>query len=279
MLSLGQIEERRESLQDIRAVMQAMRTLAQVETHKLTPLLQSQRIVVEGIQQAALDFISCNANTCEEQDQSVRVCLLIGTERGFCGSFNRGIVQHWEALTEQTTTPHTLLVIGQRLSTILREQDIEHQMLPGANIVEEVGSVLLQLTDRLAALQTDGALELKAFYRDRDARKPKTADLLPPFYGYANRAPQYPHPPLLNLSPPVFLAGLIDQALNATLHDLLYTSLLTESIMRIEHLEVAIDHLDLQSARLQQKANFLRREEIIEEIEIILQSAEALGTD
>ena len=279
MLSLGQIEERRESLQDIRTVMQAMRTLAQVETHKLTPLLQSQRVVVEGIQQAALDFISCNAHTFEDRGQSSCVYLLIGTERGFCGSFNRSIVQHWQAFTAATAAPHTLLVIGQRLSTILREQEVEHQVLPGASIVEEIESVLLQLTNHIAAVQTGGVLELKAFYRDKDARTPMTADLLPPFYGYADHAPEYPHPPLLNLPPPAFLAGLIEQALNASLHDLLYTSLLAESIMRIEHLEVAIDHLDLQSARLQQKANFLRREEIIEEIEIILQSAEALGTD
>ena len=279
MLSLGQLEERRESLQDIRAVMQAMRTLAQVETHKLTPLLQSQRVVVEGIQQAALDFMSSNASSLEGYEQSSRVCLLIGSERGFCGSFNRGIVQHWEASTAHTDAPQSLLVIGQRLSTMLSEEKIEHKVLPGANIVEEIESVLLQLINHLAALQAGGPLELTAFYRDKDTRKPVTADLLPPFYGFADRLPAYPHPPLLNLPPPAFLAGLIEQALNATLHDLLYTSLLTESITRIEHLEIAIDHLDLQSARLQQKANFLRREEIIEEIEIILQSAEALGAD
>ena len=162
---------------------------------------------------------------------------------------------------------------------MLSEEKIEHKVLPGANIVEEIESVLLQLTDHLAALQALEPLELKAYYRDKDTRKPVTADLLPPFHGFADRPPAYPHPPLLNLPPPTFLAGLIEQALNATLHDILYTSLLAESITRIEHLEIAIDHLDLQSARLQQKANFLRREEIIEEIEIILQSAEALSTE
>ena len=62
----------------------------------------------------------------------------------------------------------------------------------------------------------------------------------------------------------------------AILHKIMYVSLMTENVRRMQHLEGAAHHLDDKSAELLRKCNALRQEEIIEEIEVILRSASDL---
>ena len=72
------------------------------------------------------------------------------------------------------------------------------------------------------------------------------------------------------------LAELIDHYLFAILHKIMYVSLMTENVRRMQHLEGAVHHLDDKSAELLRECNALRQEEIIEEIEVILLSASDL---
>ena len=57
---------------------------------------------------------------------------------------------------------------------------------------------------------------------------------------------------------------------------MLYTSLMAENQQRVAHLEGAVKHLDDESAELVRQCNTLRQAEIIEEIEVILLSADSL---
>ena len=69
---------------------------------------------------------------------------------------------------------------------------------------------------------------------------------------------------------------MTEQYIFAALHELLYTSLLEENHRRVVHLEGAVKHLDNLSDKLTQQFSVLRREEIIEEIEVILLNAGTL---
>ena len=103
--------------------------------------------------------------------------------------------------------------------------------------------------------------------------------LLPPFQHLSPRRQACAYPPLLHLAPRSFLEGLIEQYLFAVLHEILYTSLMTENYTRLSHLEGAVSHLDEETERLSRECNALRQEEIIEEIEVILLSTSGLGRD
>ena len=69
----------------------------------------------------------------------------------------------------------------------------------------------------------------------------------------------------------------MEQYLFARLHELLYSSLLAENQARMEHLESAVQRLERKSVELLRKRNVLRQEEITEEIEVIMLSAELLN--
>ncbi len=84
------------------------------------------------------------------------------------------------------------------------------------------------------------------------------------------------YPPLLNLDPLVFATDLIDQHLFSLLHEVFYSSLMAENLRRFQHMDQAIQRLEKDMAELVLKRNSLRQEEITEEIEVIMLSAEAL---
>ena len=82
---------------------------------------------------------------------------------------------------------------------------------------------------------------------------------------------------MLNLEPSLFWNQLTDHFLYAALHEVFYTSLMVENQMRLEHMEKAIQRLEKNEIQLSLGYNKIRQEEIIEEIEVILLSAEALS--
>ena len=60
------------------------------------------------------------------------------------------------------------------------------------------------------------------------------------------------------------------------LHEIFYSALMTESRERLTHLEGALHRLEKETSELRLKRNILRQEEITEEIELIMLSAEQL---
>jgi len=106
------------------------------------------------------------------------------------------------------------------------------------------------------------------------AGAPHWTTLLPPFQEPAPVAPPR-EAPLLQLPPQHLLLELTDQYLFAALNACMADALMAESHQRVMHLERATQHLETQWQELGRRANTLRQEEIIEEIEVILLSAGA----
>ena len=81
---------------------------------------------------------------------------------------------------------------------------------------------------------------------------------------------------MLNLHPFAFATDLIDHHLFSLLHEVFYSSLMAENLRRFQHMDQSIQRLEKDMAELVLKRNGLRQEEITEEIEVIMLSAEAL---
>ena len=119
-------------------------------------------------------------------------------------------------------------------------------------------------------------LGLTAYYHDHESESISARRLLP----MPERLPPNPaaaFAPLINLEPATLLPKLVDQYLYAVMHEVLYSSLLAENRHRLAHMDGAMHRLDNDLGTLEVRYNALRQEEIIEEIEIIMLSAEALS--
>jgi len=272
------LEHHRQSLAEIRDIMNSMKTLAYMETRKLTRFLDAQHAVVQGIEDVAADLLSFYPEVLPEAQETMPVYVLIGTERGFCGDFNHALLKYLEsALQEHSPGSPVLIATGRKLYTLLEGDARVAAQIDGANVAEEVTSVLNQVVHELSALQKQNRmLNVYGLYHGSEDGI-VMQKLLPPFQHYLYQAPHFPHPPVLNQSPRKFLAELTDHYLLAALHEVLYTSLMAENHQRVAHLEGAVKHLDDESAELMRQSNILRQTEIIEEIEVILLSAASLG--
>jgi len=272
------LERHRQSLSEIRNILNSMKTLAYLETRKLSRFLQAQHTVVNNIEDVAADLLSFYPDTLPVVKETTPVYLLIGTERGFCGDFNHALLQHLESEL-QTREPDNpiLIAIGHKLFPLLEGDERVAATLDNASVVEEVTSLLNQMVTELTALQDKlGMLSVYCLYHGSD-NGIVTQKLLPPFQDQSEKPPRFTHPPLLNLSPHEFLLELTEHYLFAALHEILYTSLMVENHHRVSHLEGAVNNLDEKSAELTRQYNALRQEDIIEEIEVLLLNATNLG--
>ena len=272
------LERHRQSLAEIRDIMNSMKTLAYMETRKLARFLDAQHAVVQSIEDVAADLLSFYPETLLEAQEAMPVYVLIRTERGFCGDFNHALLKYLEsALQEHPPGSPVLIATGRKLYTLLEGDARVAAQIDGASVAEEVTSVLSQVVRELSALQEQNRmLNVCGLYHGGEDGI-VMQKLLPPFQHYLHQSPHFPRPPVLNQSPREFLTELTDHYLFAALHEMLYTSLMAENRQRVAHLEGAVKHLDDESAKLMRQSNILRQAEIIEEIEVILLSAASLG--
>jgi F-type H+-transporting ATPase subunit gamma len=280
MTSRQQLRNRGRRIGEIRDIMNSMKTLTWMETRKLDRLLEAQHAVVTGIEAVAADFVGAFPQVLPQFRPARKVCLLLGSERGFCGDFNDALVHELEhALKAGAQRDGTdVFAIGGKLGTALAGDPRVSGYLGGAGVVEEVETIIGRIVDRLDQLQAQyGMLSVSVWHHAADGDDILRRPLFPPFQECQPAAERFPGPPVLNLAPGELLVALSDHYLYAELHEIFYTSLLAENRRRIRHLEGAVKHLDDESACLRRQFNARRQEEIIEEIEVILLSAASLA--
>lgn len=145
-------------------------------------------------------------------------------------------------------------------------------------MADEVPAVLVSLVKVLNDIQQQRPKEMwciSALYHDDASGEVRLRQLLP--LKPPSKPSSFSHAPLLNLDSTLFLSQLTDQYLYAVLHEVFYASLLAENHQRLEHMDGALRRIEKDEEKLRLRYNALRQEEIIEEIEIIMLSADALS--
>jgi len=264
------------TLDEIDGIMVAMKNLALLETHKLAAFLDTQRRALSTIEAAAEDFLSFYPLVSVPPDDVQHVLLVIGSERGFCGGFNEDLLKTISNAMQQGTL---LVAVGRRLEARLQGDTRIAAFVEGPGVAEEVQATLGRLTKVLSELQQhpQAAWRLSALYHEEENGVVQLRQLLPLTTPASKLA--YSHPPMLNLETTQFLLKLTDQYFYAALHEVFYASLMVENRKRMEHMDSAIRRLEKDEAKLRKRFNALRQEEIIEEIEIIMLSAESLADE
>lgn len=259
---------------EVRAILSAMKNIALMELRALAGLLEHQRRAMATIERAAADFL-CFYPPPGDAAPAATVCIVIGSERGFCGEFNEALEVEARAVRARG---ERLLAIGARLAERLGSDD-PGEAVAGANVAEELPAVLQHVAARLVSVQRAagaGPLHVKAVHQHPDGTGLVSKIIAPlPL----PERPQRPHPyaPRLTLASQEFFAALLEQGLLLSLQEAFSVSLIAENRRRLEHMEGALRRLDDITARLARRLNASRQEEITEEIEVIMLSAEALA--
>jgi F-type H+-transporting ATPase subunit gamma len=246
-------------LQDIRAILAGMRTLAAVELQRVTRLQPPSEQLRQGLEAAmAAHFAGRPPPPASGQ---AGVCVLLGSEKGLCGDFNERLL----AAAAGDAQPRVL--VGAKLAAAGQGPAAS---CPGALAADDVGPVLTGLAQTLARLNAAGGRLEVLCHLPQQAQVQRLVVLPPPTGGTASDVT-----PRLQLPAPQFAAALLEQYLFAVLNGLLIGSLLVENQQRIAHLQSALQRLDERCEELRQHQRQARQEQIIEEVEVALNVAGA----
>jgi F-type H+-transporting ATPase subunit gamma len=270
------LETRIHSLNDIKEIMNAMKNLSLMETHRLARFLDTQHRVAASVESVAADFLQFHAELLPGDEEFRDAYLIVGSERGFCGDFNESLLR---AFGEKGAgKPASLVVVGGKLASKFADDPRVTASVPGASVVEEVDGALSKIVEGLNRLRVTGTgadyLRLTVFHHDPDHDKVQISTLRP-FKQPKSASTHFAYAPMLNMEPKSFLTGLVEQYLVALLQELLYRSLMAESQRRMQHMDAAVRRLERTARELWQRRNIVRQEEITEEIEVIMLSVES----
>ncbi len=261
------VEQQLDQLEELQGIIASMKTLSQLELHKLAGLAAGQHAMAETLKQVAADF-----HRFHPQPGAVggpELWLVIGSERGFCGDFNgalaRRLLQECPACVEQ---PQRVVAVGRKLCLRMEELIPGFVPLDGASISEELPQTLTRVvSETRRQLDVQQLAGLRLLYHDDEHGAIRSQRLLPT---EVDSTASFSTPPLLQLPPQAFFAGFLQHYLQLGLSELFTVSLLAENQHRVQHLEGAVRRLDDRLEVLGSRARTLRQEEITEEIETIL---------
>ena len=275
------LEAHRATLDEIHEIMNSMKSLAYMETRRLVDLLDAQHAVVSRIETMAADFLGFYPRSLAPGEKTAPVCVIIGSERGFCGDFNELLTRRLDDQGNAGASGQQhLIAVGHKLHPLLEGDPRLAAAIDGASSVEEVAEVIKRLVDAIGELQAlHGPLSVRVLHHALEGDEIVFNALIPPFGHLTDTRASFAYPPLLNLQPRDFFFELTEHYVFAALHESVYASLMAENHRRVQHLEGAVRNLEEKSVSLRRKCNALRQEEIIEEIEVILLSASVLDQE
>jgi len=272
------LEQHLHSLNDINEIMSAMKNLSLMEANKLARFIENQKRVVNSILSAAEDFLSFHPEFMQWPMSMQPVLVVIGTERGFCGNYNEKLQQHVDSyLTENPNTNPKIIAVGYKLHDKLAHHAEVTECLYGPNVTEEVNHVIEQLISTVKNYEQKGiSIQLLVMHNENGKDNPVTTHILPAFQQTTQQNIHHNTPAQQNLSNSHLFSDLVDEYVFAALNDIFYDALMTENQRRVQHLESAVHQLSEKINALSLKRNEIRQEEITEEIEVIMLSANIL---
>ena len=266
------VEEHIDSLKEIHSIMESMKNLSMMEAQKLARYQRMQQQVLGGIA-SALDDVRCHFAPGLTEVHEPPIYLLLGSERGFCGAYNETLL---EVLAQQAGHSKAPIIgVGSRLNGPLKTSYPDAVCLPGAAVADEVDKVLERVISALNhQREQHGALRLEVIYFSPETHEAVCQPALAPPKDSSSTG----YPPLINLPSKQLLAELLEHYLFALTHAWFFGAMSSECQRRIQHLDQAGHHLEMQLEDLGKRRNMLRQEEIIEEIEVILLTSELVGS-
>ncbi|WP_367025875.1 FoF1 ATP synthase subunit gamma [Methylococcus sp. ANG] len=268
------LRRRMKTLGEIAGILDSMRTLAVIESHRLTRSVECQRQLEAALRSIAQELLSHHPALAPVEPPGT-AWLVAGSERGFCGDFNTRLRT---ALEQRRSVGEPVIVVGSRIGSEFAALDVAvSRQLPGPLTADETAERLPALIDAVnQLLESRGPLRITALHHADDAETVLETRIVPPF-GKAPAPPGSPFPPLLYQTPDAVFRHLVEHYLFAVLHWLLDRSLLSEHQYRIRHLDGATRRIEDTLETLRSGNNRLRQEEITEELQVILLGAEALN--
>lgn len=252
-----ELEARLALFDELSGILNAMRSFALAELRRVGRREAAQRQADEALASAVADVASALP---QAGSGGGDLWILLGSVRGFCGSFNEDLMSHWRARQERSGPA---IMVGERLPMLLPAADT-HVSVPGAIGASDLGAAIDRIVAAVDAAGVPGGLVI-CFHDDAGVAEQRVLPV-PMTARFATGRGPATFEPLARIAAGVARHFVFHRLASALLH-----SLRVENQMRLLQMENALQHIGRRREDLRRSRNQLRQEDIIEEIELIAQ--------
>ena len=249
-------------LDELRQIVSAMRNMSVAALQRLGKAAEVELEAERLLTQALADL-----DTQLPPPTGIEVCLVIGSERGFCGGFNDRIAEFAKIYAAERPNMRCY-VAGSRLLPLLENEWPNFTILAGCADMEDASAAV---ADWLALLLPDNVNwpPLTVIFHDEEGVKARSLFPLPPLPKSSKGAAPLHYLELSHLK-----AGLMSEWLRLVLLSTLTRSLTVEHRWRLNQMQRADHYLEEAGIKLKGKMQRQRQNEITVELENLMSALE-----
>ncbi len=285
MARTQEIATRIASLNEMLNIFAAIRAMAasqlQQGQHALAAVRKYSNIVSQALSEAA--GLLPPAGRGSEAPRGGPALVIFGSEHGFCGSFNRTLLQEAQRIVAQRTENTRLIVVGTRAAQQATESGSRCDLtLPMATHCAAIATAVRRVTAELYQLVSAGkVIRLEMLYTQQSQEGHPSIRLttLLPLAPPATRDGRIHDAPLTNLRPRQLFDELAAQYLFTLLAGAAMESFTSENFARFRAMDATRENVQSKSTELAKLGQQLRQEAVTSEILELISATEAMKSD
>jgi F-type H+-transporting ATPase subunit gamma len=282
-MRFAEIRLRIASMQELRRIVSALRSLASMRMQQAVHTLPSVRQYGAAIATAIADVVPLlpeQPSALAPPRRGRRALILCTSEQGFVGNFNEQLFE--AAALELKGAEALLFVLGTRGSTLAEGRNWKlawsgRTATRIASLTEAVERLAGELYRVIAHGEVTSVQVIFARYRHGAAPAVERHALFPLELDRSHRVPASAAP-LHNLPPAVLLEKLVAEYVFALLTEAAIETLASENAARFNAMGAAQDNLARKLEQLEQQGREARQEEVTTELLDLVTGAEAAGS-
>ncbi|HEX4938443.1 MAG TPA: F0F1 ATP synthase subunit gamma [Candidatus Kapabacteria bacterium] len=245
-------------LDELHQIVTAMRNMSVAALQRLGKAAEVEQEALRLLTQALADM-----NTVLPPVSGAGICLVIGSERGFCGGFNSRIAEFSKRHAAEHPGLH-FYAAGSRLVPLLENEWPQLNVLNGCADMEDASSTVSGWLSAVLPSEHNWP-PLTLIYHDDGGVKARSLLPLPPL-----PKPGHGPAPLRYLDAAPLMAGFVSEWLRLSLLNTLTTSLTTEHHWRLNQMQRADRYLEEAGIKLRGRMQRQRQNEITVELENLM---------
>lgn len=289
-MTLEGLSKRIKTTTDLKGIVSTMKMLSSVSIAQyekaLVSILQYRKTLEDAFLGLMLNSSWLPKNILREKTTGKILMILIGTDNGLVGRFNRDILIRAAQLADELgyqSAQTTTLCVGRKLGLIASQTNPPQAVFAISNSIKEIASIagtLLVKIDELALKERIETVFIVYNEKEKGRTKPQIRQLMPLSYHHfkelKNRHWEGKTYPLLTLDSQEMLGALSKEYLSAILTHALTASLAAEHYARMLNMQQAEKNINDSLSELELEYQQARQNAITDELIDIVSGAESL---
>jgi F-type H+-transporting ATPase subunit gamma len=272
--SSADIEKKIKAFNTIEDIVGAMKAYAGVTIRKTEDIVPNIREYEQNILLAMADVMTPYPDIRSTgRNEKRRILVAFGSSQGLCGPYNEKVA---DAVSDVKTDKDVLFVIGKRLKSSIESRDISYEVYSDAVLsINGIQSALKETVSQIMDIyKKEEYYNLTFIFTYVSGKKTEISaeQILPPDISGIITIKAFKIPPLFYLEPGIIFDKILEEYLYISLYRGYLEALRSENWYRMRSMEGASETLKKRLSELGSLQNYIRQEEITEEMLEILGS-------